>query len=123
MAANVQNFSVGDLLKLPTAQLFVTDTNGNKVPMNLTGMTVAFRMVPAIPSSPPVPTIANAGALIINAAEGIVAYEWQWADVANPGIFYAWFIVNNAGALEHFPCTGTDYQINIYPTDGTSILA
>src|ERR1700719_1409915 len=112
MASQVQNFAVGDLLKKPCAQLMVTDAGGNRIQLDLSSLTVMFKMVLA--AAPNTVVVNNAAASIDTATAGLVSCQFAAPDVATEGQYYAWFIVSSGGALEHFPCTGNDYQINIY---------
>lgn len=51
--------------------------------------------------------VSNGTGTIINAAKGIVAYEWQSGDTANTGVHSAEFQIEyNNGQIETFPNTG-----------------
>lgn len=82
----------------PIAQTLL-DGNGN--PVNLTGATVKFHMEDA---SGNVVVDDSTHVTIVNAAGGQVSYQWQAADVANAGTFYArWIVTFAGGSIESFP--------------------
>lgn len=94
---------VGDRRPFFRAQLY--DPQGNA--MNLTGLTVVFRMRPKL----------NRRALTIDdqsmnviapATDGIVEYQWASADTDEEGEFDAWVVVDHGSSvLESFPNCGS----------------
>lgn len=70
--------------------------------VNLTGLTVQFRLV------------ADGGtvkrdwtnAAIVDAAAGKVQYDFQAADVDTAGVYWAWFRIGSGGEWATFPAAG-----------------
>ncbi len=98
------NQTVGDRLEPLRKQLL--DRGG--VPVNLSGATITFRMISRADGSV---KIANAAAIIENAAEGRVRYEWAANDVNTAGDYWAWFIRSNGSTVERYP---TGFQLLIH---------
>ncbi|MBM4418811.1 MAG: hypothetical protein FJ033_10935 [Chloroflexi bacterium] len=102
-------WGVGD--RLPKIQTTLTSAG---VAVDLTGMTVAFKMR-AIGSSV---LKVNAAATIDVAASGQVSYSWASADVDTAGLYLAWWEVTSSGKVQsinetiieiraHAPATAT----------------
>ncbi|MBX9790183.1 MAG: phage baseplate upper protein [Pirellulales bacterium] len=98
--------TVGDRLVPLRKQL--VDRDGN--PVDLTGSTVAFRMVNAAGTV----KINNAAAVIESAATGEVRYDWAAGDVDTAGEFWGWFIRTQGGKTEHYP-SGASFAVLIHP--------
>ena len=97
---------VGDRLTPIAGQLYQ-----GGAPVNLTGLTVVFRM------------INNAGDVIVDdeaatidvAASGKVSFGLSADDVDEAGTFWMWFIVVGAGSKEDsFPCDGRKFKLVIH---------
>lgn len=99
-----RSFSKGDRIRVPFGQLL----NPDGTPINLTGQTVAFRMVDGTGAV----KINNAAAVLVDATVGKIRYDWAEADVDTPGQYWAWFIRTSGGLTEHFPA-GHVYKIII----------
>lgn len=81
---------------------------------NLTGASVVFNMYPAGPSGPA--AIDSATAVIEDAVEGIVRYDFSSTDTANSGTAYAEFEVTYSDStVETFPNSG--YIAIVIPKD------
>lgn len=77
------------------------DNDGN--PINLTGAGVRFHMAPQDFTEAKV----DAAAVIVDAANGKVRYNWQTADTDEAGDFYAeWEVTHASGQIETFPNDG-----------------
>ena len=75
--------------------------NPDGTPLDLTGMTVAFRMVNAADNAV---KINNAAAAVVTAAEGKVRFDWGATDVDTAGTYFVWFIVTDgASKVETYP--------------------
>lgn len=97
----VKYFTKGDRRTSIADTLY--DANGGVV--NLTGCTVAFRMV--LDSDDTV-KVNSAAATVDSAAAGTVSYAWAAADVDTAGTYAYWWIVTvtASGKVEHFPGDG-----------------
>lgn len=93
----------GDRLRGPSATLRDADT---KAAIDLTGDTVAFRMVDK--SNTATVVVNSAAANLDDAANGQVSYDFLAADVDTAGTFAAWWIRTSGGKTEHFP-SGDDF--------------
>jgi hypothetical protein len=97
-------FTQGDTLAVP--QITLEDADHN--PIDLTGLTVAFRMVEYWTKAL---AVDDQPCLILQnqnlATRGQVRYDWQPVDIATAGLFLAWFIVDNGAGTEHFPVNGS----------------
>jgi hypothetical protein len=81
----------GDLEPAIGAQLL----DANKLPIDLTGKTVAFRM--RLKSGVAGVYKVSSSATITTAASGLVAYSWTGTDTDTAGLYVAEFIVTAAG--------------------------
>ena len=99
---------VGDRLTPISATL---TQNGSVV--DLTGKTVAFRMITAAGTV----IIDNAAATVVSAAAGTVSYSFAAVDVATVGTYYGWWIVISGGLSDHFPHDGRKVRIVLKSED------
>lgn len=96
---------------LPTIQAVLTNSGGA---VNLTGATVKFIMRGADATFTPTsgqPKI-NTAAVIADATNGVVRYDWVIGDTATPGNYVAEWQVTIGGKPETFP-TLTYHSITI----------
>ncbi len=85
----------------PAIQDTLLDADGNAI--DLTGATVTFVMGPVASGSASVQGAAS----IVSASSGIVSYAWGTADLATPGLYYAyWQVQYSGGAVEKLPQGG-----------------
>lgn len=97
MATNtVKRFTTDDT-RVNIADTLV-DSEGEIV--DLTGMTVAFRMTIEESNTP---KVNDASATIDNAEAGEVSYSWTAGDVNTAGTYDYQWIVTSGGKTEHFP--------------------
>ena len=86
----------------PTLEAALTDSNGRRRDMTQAS-TVRFHMKDENGNA----LVTGGTGSIINAAKGIIAYDWQAGDTANTGTHSAEFEVTyNNGQVETFPNTG-----------------
>ena len=98
--------AIGDTLR-PLAVQMRRDGS----PIDLTGKTVNFEMYDALGTAIVAPTPAS----ISRPTLGYAEYTFQAADVANPGLFYAYFReVGSGGAEDTFPNLQDAIQVTIF---------
>jgi hypothetical protein len=83
-------------------------TQGNGLPIDLTGDTVSFRMRLETGTSLVVNTTAT---IDIPGSQGTGYYAWQGSDTAVPGRYVAEWVRTHAGVLEILPVVGYDHVI------------
>lgn len=99
---------VGDRLTPITATLMQ-----NGAALDLTGKSVAFRMVAADNTV----VIDSLAATVITATAGTVSYSFLAAHVADAGTYYGWWIVTSGGVNDHYPHDGRKYKIVLISED------
>ena len=107
-----KHFTVGDR-RIPIGDT-LADADGTAV--DLTGCTVAFRMVLC---SDDTVKINSASATVDSATDGQVSYAWTADDVNTAGIYAYWWIVTNTATtkVEHFPADGRRRFAHFHATD------
>lgn len=93
---------VGDRLTPISATL-----TQNGAVVNLTGKTVAFRMV----KSDNTVIVDSLSATVVSAVAGTVKYEFLTAHVATAGTYWGWWLVTSGGLTDHYPHDGRKYKI------------
>jgi len=93
--------TVGDTLTPLTAQLKQRDSTGVLSSVNLTGKSVTVRGEKSDNTAWIAET--STGVSITDAANGLVQYSFQSADVITAGIFWIYFVVTSAGKRDTFP--------------------
>lgn len=88
-------------------QLVDASTNS---PINLTGSTVAFRMISQADKSV---KINNASATLTDAPNGKVAYSWTGTDLDTAGLYWGWWLVTTNGKTENFPGDGEKMTVKV----------
>lgn len=101
-----KTFTQGDL-RTNIADVLVDATG---TPINLTGSTVAFRMISQSDKSV---KVNNAAANLDDAPNGKVSYTWQATDLNTPGLYFGWWIVTTGGKTEHFPGDGEKMTVKV----------
>lgn len=97
MNITYHELTVNDTLRPLGCQLQYEDSTGAIVNVNLTGLTVKFKMV----ADNGTVKVAETAATVIDPLTGQVQYDFQSADVNTAGIFWGWFIVfGGVGGLE-----------------------
>lgn len=89
------------------------DADGDAI--DLTGHTVAFRMIAADGTV----KVDNAAATVDDATAGNVSYAWAAADVDTAGTYYYWWIVTRASnsKTERFPGDGRKRLVILCPNE------
>lgn len=88
----------------PPALALLTDTAGQPLNLLLPGTTVRFRMVEVhrgfVQVDRPATVLQDAN---IPATNGQVAFVFSASDTEEPGLYQAWFLVNQGNGIQHFP--------------------
>jgi len=101
-----KTFTQGDTRTAIADQL----VDATSTPINLTGSTVAFRMISQTDKSV---KVNNASATLVDATNGKVSYTWASSDVDTLGCYWGWWIVTTNGKTEHFPGDGEKMTVKI----------
>lgn len=88
------------------------DDAGDLQPVNLTGLTVKFKMINSAGTS--IIAETTTGVNVSNAAAGEVNYSFLSANVATAGTYYGYFVVYSGSASDHFPVVARELIIEIY---------
>lgn len=107
MAGQTQKRHVGDTRIAIAATLKRPDGTA----VNLTGLTVKFKMVDSQGTVTVAETTTNV--TVTSAAAGQVQYDPQAADVDTAGTYYAYFTVYSGTDFEHFPVHRGEFVIEI----------
>lgn len=115
--ANVHTLTVGDTLSAMLIQLKQRDTSGTLSAVDVTGLTVKFKMVDQ--SGQTKVALTDSNVTVVDATNGKVQYDFQVGDVDIAGRYYAWFVVVGAGSEEDtFPVNGRSLVIDVMPSEG-----
>jgi len=95
--------------KPPIQATLTTGPASRPVPVNLAGCTVKFIMALTAGGSP----VVNGTAVIVDATEGIVSYDWADGDTAVTGSYLAEWQVTDSGGLEWTFPTLTYHTVQI----------
>lgn len=112
MTLEVHELGLGDTLTPIAAQFKQKSASGTWEGVNLSGLTVKFSMVDDQGN-----TIVDANSshvTVTDSATGKVSYDFQAADVANPGRFFGWFHVFSSTEHDTYPIGSRQLEINIY---------
>jgi len=99
---------IGDTL-IPLSAQLLRRVGREQVPVDLTDLTVKFKMLDGDGNE----IIALTDAEIIEETEGTVSYTFDDYDVAGPGDFYGYFVVTDGTKTDHFPVTPKNLLIRI----------
>lgn len=103
--------TVGDTLSPMGVQLVREDGAGGYAVVDLTGLTVKFKMADREGTVVVAETVT--GVSIIDATAGKVQYDFQATDVDTEGIFYAWFITYLGSEKSTYPADGRSFSIRV----------
>ena len=87
------------------------NSSGVLTAVNLTGLTVKFKMVDE--SGTVVVAETQTGVSVVTAASGTVNYDFSAAGVDAAGTYYGYFVVYDSGESDHFPVRSRDLKIRI----------
>lgn len=109
--AQTHYISVGDTLTPLGVQLKQRDSNGTLSVVSLSGKTVKFTMCNSAGTK--IVDEGTTGVTVVDATNGKVQYDFQVADVATAGTFYAWFTVYSGAERDTYPAGGRKLVIQI----------
>lgn len=110
MTQQVHRRRTGDTITVLPVTIMRPDSTGVATAVNLTGLTVKFRMVNAATG---VEKVAETTATVVTAASGTVNYDFSSSDVDTAGIFDAWFVVYSGSETDTFPVRKHGLQVYI----------
>jgi len=111
MAEQTHTRHITDKRTVLPATLSQPNASGVDTAVNLTGLTVEFKMVNAAGTDVIAQTAT--GVTVTTAASGEVQYDFATAGVATAGRYYAYFVVTDTGDTDHFPAGARDLVVCI----------
>ena len=115
--ANLHRLTVGDTLTALLVQLKQRDASGVLAVVDVTGLTVKFKMVDSAGTTKVALTASNV--TVTGAANGKVQYDFQADDVDTAGRHYAWFVVEDGSSeKDTYPADGRSFIIEIAASEG-----
>ena len=111
MSKQIHHRHVGDTLTVLPLQLKQDDVNGVAQAVDLTGLSVSFRML----NDANVEVVANSTSrvTVTDAANGELHVDFEPQDVASAGNFYGYITVSDTGENDTFPVLRRYLVINI----------
>jgi len=102
-----------DTRTLLYATLKQPNESGVETVVNLTGLTVKFKMVNAADGTVEIAETAT-GVTVETAASGTVKYDFSAESVDNAGKYWGYFVVYSTTETDHFPrqCGGLEIRID-----------
>jgi len=95
--------TANDTLTPLCAQLKQKDADGDLAVVDLTGMTVKFKMIKDDASGTVVISETASGVTIVSAEDGKVRFDFSAAQVATSGLYWGWFVVYSSSKAATFP--------------------
>ena len=112
MTAQVHRRRVGDLRTVLPVTLQQPDSTGTLAAINLTGLTVTFKMVNAATGATKI-TATSTGVTVVTAASGTVNYDFSSTGVDAAGVYWGTFLVTESGQTDAVPVKAKDLKIVI----------
>jgi hypothetical protein len=112
MTAQVHRRRVGDLRTVLPVTLQQPDSTGALAAINLTGLTVSFKMINAADGTTKIATTGT-GVTVVTAASGTVNYDFSSGGVDAAGVYWGTFLVTEAGQTDAVPVRAKDLKIVI----------
>jgi len=101
MAEVIHTRHITDTRTVLAVTLKQPNESGTETAVNLTGLTVQFRMVDS--DGVDVIALTSTGVSVTDAAAGKVSYTFSSGGVATAGRYTAYFVVTGGVATDHFP--------------------
>ncbi len=103
---------VGDTRTVLSVSLVQPNTAGVLTAVDLTGLTVAFKMVNAATGATEI-ALTSTGVTVTTAATGQVQYDFSGAGVDTAGVYWGTFVVTQSSETDSFPVIQKDLKIVI----------
>ena len=112
MTAQIHRRRVGDLRTVLPVTLQQPDSTGTLAAINLTGLTVTFKMINAADGSTKI-AATSTGVSVVSAAAGTVNYDFSSGGVNAAGVYWGTFLVTESGQTAAVPVRQKDLRIII----------
>ncbi len=103
---------VGDTRTVLPVSLVQPNTAGVLTAVDLTGLTVAFKMINAATGATEI-ALTSTGVTVTTAATGQVQYDFSGAGVDMAGVYWGTFVVTQSTETDSFPVIQKDLKIVI----------
>ena len=103
---------VGDTRTVLPVALVQPNTSGVLTAVDLTGLTVAFKMVNAATGTTEI-ALTSTGVTVTTAASGQAQYDFSGAGVDTAGVYWGTFVVTQSTETDSFPVIQKDLKIVI----------
>ena len=103
---------VGDTRTVLSVSLVQPNTSGVLTAVDLTGLTVQFKMMNAATGATEI-ALTSTGITVTTAATGQVQYDFSGAGVDTAGVYWGTFVVTQSGETDAFPVRTQDLRILI----------
>ena len=112
MTAQIHRRRVGDLRTVLPVTLQQPDSTGTLTAVDLTGLTIQFKMVNAATGATEI-ALTSTGVSVVTAASGTVNYDFSSGGVDEAGVYWGTFVVTQSGDNDSFPVKQQDLKILI----------
>jgi hypothetical protein len=112
MTAHVHRRRVGDLRTVLPVTLQQPDSTGTLAAINLTALTVTFKMINAATGATKI-AATGTGVTVVTAASGTVNYDFSSGGVDASGVYWGTFLVTESGQTDAVPVRAKDLKIVI----------
>lgn len=112
MTAQVHRRRVGDLRTVLPVTLQQPDSSGVLAAINLTGLSVTFKMINAADGTTKI-AATSTGVTVVTAASGTVNYDFSSGGVDEAGVFWGTFLVTESGQTDAVPVRQKELKIVI----------
>ena len=112
MSAQIHRRRLGDLRTVLPVTLQQPDSTGTLAAVDLTGLSVTFRMVNAADGTTKI-AATSTGVTIVTAASGTVNYDFSSTGVDAAGVYWGTFTVTESGETDAFPVAAKGLKIII----------
>jgi len=112
MTAQIHRRRVGDLRTVLPVTLQQPDSSGALAAIDLTGLTVTFKMINAADGTTKI-AATETGVTVVSAAGGTVNYDFSSGGVDEAGVYWGTFLVTESGQTDAVPVRQKDLKIVI----------